>query len=350
MNDNNQREHKTQNSTACHYYSYWPPLSAGKQPRETLGNRTQTIEHKRYTPIKPTSTLPTMQTINLLLNKSCLIVSALVASIFILLLAETTYSNHVQQEASGYSSLEHRGYISPSAASKLKSRSNAMEVHHVHMSLPFGSGKEKKTLSYYECGENISSPSSKHYDDYEIILLHGAAYTKENWKESNIMENLCLKGNKKKRSRMHVIALDLSVKSDGHGFESAFNALVQNGDLSGNPAVIVTPSASGNSIVSMVAEDQGIESKLKKYIKAWVPIASFAVLPVNNDSMQIFHELDIPILAIHGDEDIRGKEVTAKLVNEAKAIGVEIDGGHSCYLDSPTLFETTVLTFLHDYV
>ena len=145
---------------------------------------------------------------------------------------------------------------------------------------------------------------------------------------------------------MSVSALDLPVRADGLELESAFDALVKEDVLSGNPVIVVTPSASGKSIVSLVTE--GNTLVLKKIVRAWMPVASNAVLGVKDDeAFQIFSELDISILAMNGDKDLMGRDVTKKLVEVAGAKGVEMEGSHPCYLDSPTYFVDTIISFIN---
>jgi hypothetical protein len=259
-------------------------------------------------------------------SRPCLFLSCLIASISILFLAEITYSNQIQQEKEVATAAFQN-------TNRQKTHHNVLETYEVQMDLPYGSGTDKKSLSYYHCGSTISS-SSYTSKDNEILLLHGAAFTKENWVESEILQNLCLKGNDNisENGRLSVTALDLSVQADGNGLKSAFDSLIEKGVLSGNPLVVVTPSASGKTIVSMITDNES--SLLRDIVKVWMPVASFAVMSVKNDN--VFKE------------DKKGKSVTKRLVDFANAKGVEIKGGHPCYLDSPVVFVDTILSFLHD--
>eukprot|EP00551_Chaetoceros_affinis_P012083 CAMPEP_0203685000 /NCGR_PEP_ID=MMETSP0090-20130426/48321_1 /ASSEMBLY_ACC=CAM_ASM_001088 /TAXON_ID=426623 /ORGANISM="Chaetoceros affinis, Strain CCMP159" /LENGTH=329 /DNA_ID=CAMNT_0050554183 /DNA_START=39 /DNA_END=1028 /DNA_ORIENTATION=+ len=286
-------------------------------------------------------------------NKPCIVIATLLASGFILFLAEHTFANQIQIEkeaAIAQASIEMSSFTSSKAADSSNEDDIITEPHEIEMTLPFGSGKDKKTLAYYHCG---SGAGDKSENDIEIILLHGAAFTKENWIQSEIFQNLCIKGNDKNsynnsdgERNVSVSALDLSVGADGAGLESAFDALVEEGVLSGNPAIVVTPSASGRSIVSLVAE--GNTEVLKKVVRVWMPVASFAVIGIKDDaSFNIFSELNIPILAMNGDKDTKGKAVTKKLVDVADAKGVEMEGGHPCYLDSPTYFVDVIISFIN---
>jgi hypothetical protein len=305
----------------------------------------------------------------------------------ILFLAETTYKNQTQQEAEAAglaAAIQTKGdYVVSSSSSSnnsLRNKDNGIhkndsdngtdngtdidindiQSREVRMSLPYGSGNDKKSLSYYHCGPTItsSSLSSSSSKDIEILLLHGAAFTKANYMESNILQNLCTKGNKNisHTGRVSVTALDLSVQADGQGLKSAFDALVQENVLSGKPVVVVSPSASGKSIVSMVSSSSSSSSQsktnqslLKDVVKVWMPVASSAVLKVKkDDEFKIFTKLNIPILAMNGDRDEMGQRVTKKLVDVANAKGVSMKGGHPCYLDSPIVFVDVILSFLHE--
>ena len=53
-------------------------------------------------------------------------------------------------------------------------------------------------------------------------------------------------------------------------------------------------------------------------------------------------------MAIHGDEDSMGKKVTERLVSLTKARGVELEGRHPVYLDSPDEFVIEVLKFMEE--
>jgi hypothetical protein len=204
------------------------------------------------------------------------------------------------------------------------------------LKLPNGGGENKKSLEYVHCGEKNSTGPKR----MEIILLHGAKFTKEDWVTSGILDRICL------YKRTSAVAIDLSVRADGKGFRDAVSGLVDEGILSGDPVTVISPSASGKAIVSLGSEvfaDGGLES----LIKFWVPVASPAVLSANDSDLKTFPKAGIKILAIHGNNDSMGKRVTKKLEDVTGAKGVELSGGHPVYLDSPREFVETVLTFLN---
>jgi pimeloyl-ACP methyl ester carboxylesterase len=224
-----------------------------------------------------------------------------------------------------------------------------------------------KKLAYYHCGPLPSSSSSSTTSISssssltELVLLHGAAFTKENWKESGILDMFCEINNTEDEGNSSILALDLPVSADGTELGYAFDALVLEKVLSGRPATFVTPSASGYAIVSLgeemaksssmknakeVTKDDGSSQRnnLTRMVNAWIPVASFAVL----SALMQYKHANIPILAIHGDQDLKGKKVTERLKDTNNAMGVELEGRHPVYLDSPEEFVREVMQFLDE--
>jgi pimeloyl-ACP methyl ester carboxylesterase len=196
------------------------------------------------------------------------------------------------------------------------------------------------SIPYYHCGPHPDESTS------ELLLLHGAAFTKEDWKSSGILEKLCDLNNDEEGGDLTVTALDLPVSATGEELASIYDALVDKGVLSGRPVVVVTPSASGKAVVSLSSDRE----KLQRIVKGWIPIAPPAVGQAADDAFENFNELSIPILAIYGNQDDMGKKVTEKLV---KLVGegvkaVELEGRHPVYLDSPDEFVQEVLQFLEE--
>ena len=106
-------------------------------------------------------------------------------------------------------------------------------------------------LPYYHCGPLPTTTDNNNPNLTELILLHGAAFTKEDWKSSGILDMLCDINNEEDEGNLSILALDLSVKADGAQLGLAFDALVSNGMLSGKPCTVISPSASGKAIVSL---------------------------------------------------------------------------------------------------
>jgi hypothetical protein len=241
--------------------------------------------------------------------------------------------------------------MSTSTSKDLSSRNNDQDTMStnqdtVSLKLKNGEGENKNILEYIHCGPLFRSNTMNTETDLEILMLHGAAFKKEDWVTSGILNNLCFKGGK----HISITAIDLSVRVNEEGLEDAFQALVHAGVLSGLPVVMITPSASGKSVVSLAYaafESENSMHNLQNLLKIWIPVASPAVLSVQeNEIFSVFSKAGIDILAIHGDQDEMGKKVTKTLEKYAGAKGVQLNGRHPCYLDSPTKFVQTVYEYL----
>ncbi|KAL3791492.1 hypothetical protein HJC23_011523 [Cyclotella cryptica] len=218
------------------------------------------------------------------------------------------------------------------------------EAQHDPMKITLSSISYLSTsLEYYHCGPPPDSSTT------ELVLLHGAAFTKEDWKTSGILEKFCDLNNDEEGGDLIITALDLPVSATGKELEAVFDALVKQGVLSGRSVVVVTPSASGKAVVTLTEMAMNnSEGVLRKILKGWIPVAPPAVLQASDDVFALFTKLSIPILAIYGDQDSMGKKVTDKLVRLANAKGVELEGRHPVYLDSPDEFVQEILQFLEE--
>ena len=213
-----------------------------------------------------------------------------------------------------------------------------------------------KALSYYHCGPLPSSSSAARSDKSsvdddsnmsELVLLHGAAFTKEEWKTSNIIQMLCEINNEEDEGDLSILALDLPVTANGIQLGLAYDSLVMAKVLTGHPVTIVTPSASGKSVLSLgEMKSSGSNELLTRIIKAWIPIASFGILTASESTLVQYKIDNIPILSIHGNKDEAGKKVTERLKDVCNAHGIELDGRHPVYLDSPEEFVQEVMQFL----
>lgn len=194
------------------------------------------------------------------------------------------------------------------------------------------------SIDYYHCGPHPDESTS------ELVMLHGAAFTKEDWKTSGILEKLCDLNNDEEGGDLTVTALDLPVSATGDELMAVYDALVDKGVVSGRPVVVVTPSASGKAVVTLAAD----EEKLGKVIKGWIAVAPPAVGQADDEAFEYLNKLSIPVLAIYGDQDSMGKKVTDKLSKLVSAKAVELEGKHPVYLDSPDEFVQEVLQFLDE--
>lgn len=186
-------------------------------------------------------------------------------------------------------------------------------------------------VDYYHCSAELSDP-------IDLVLLHGAAFTKENWKTSGILDKLC------HVPKMTVTALDLNHRGNHKDLKNVLDGMRKKGIIQSNkPVALVTPSASGYSVVDWIT--QGSIDDFVKYVGYWIPVASPSIKSADETSLNgLKGRLDT--LAIYGSKDSGGKKISERLQSFADATVVEIDGGHPCYLDSPDDFIKNVLNFL----
>jgi len=173
-----------------------------------------------------------------------------------------------------------------------------------------------------------------------VVLLHGAAFTKQDWFDSGILQKLC-------KELPSVTALDLTVKATSQDFVQVYQSLVKEGVLEDEPIVVISPSASGKAIVDLASMFiKNSDNTFAPFLKAWVPVACPAVGAASQSTLTAFASLDIPILAVYGDEDVSGEKRTESLVTYAKAKEQMLKGRHPVYLDSPMEFVEVFLNFV----
>jgi pimeloyl-ACP methyl ester carboxylesterase len=186
-------------------------------------------------------------------------------------------------------------------------------------------------VAYYHCSARATE------NVHHLVLLHGASFTKENWKNSGILDQFCAV------PQVSVTPMDLSGYAGNDALRSILDSLEASSDVQvSKPVVLVTPSASGYTIVDWITN--GDVSLIPEYIETWVPIAPGSLSSATDQQVQSLS--DLPILAIYGNGDSGGVHVSQRLGDLAGATVVELVGGHSIYLDQPDAFVNEVLSFL----
>ena len=181
-------------------------------------------------------------------------------------------------------------------------------------------------IAYYHCGG-----SEEH-----LVLLHGAAFSKEEWNSSGILSLLCV------GDRLSVSALDLPV-SAGHAQLKSLLIAMEDSALIQRPVALVTPSASGKTITDWL--EKGDVNEIPLYVSKWIPVAAGSVAKASESQLSTL-KATLPIFAIYGSRDAMGQHVSERLATLSGATVLEIDGGHPAYLDSPKAFVAAVLTDL----
>ena len=205
------------------------------------------------------------------------------------------------------------------------------------------------SVDYYHCPASKSSSNNRK----DLVLLHGAAFDKEKWKETGILEEFCATV----EQNLAVTALDFSVRSSKNDLQNLLQAMKNEQLIQQLPVTaLVTPSASGSAVSQWVRsdyeEDQAkvIGKSLASFVRTWIPVASGSVMKLSDEAVKVLQkETTLDILSIHGDRDEMGKKTSAKLQNLAGANVQELKGPHPVYLESPTEFVQTVLKQLAKY-
>ena len=186
-------------------------------------------------------------------------------------------------------------------------------------------------VDYYHCSAELADAS------IDLILLHGAAFTKEDWKKSEILYKLCEIPN------FSVTALDLNSRANHKDLKNVLDGLRKNAVIRSKPVALVTPSASGYTVVDWITS--GSTDELASYVGYWIPVASPSINKADEADLQRLKGR-FPILAIYGSKDDGGKVVSKRLQTFSDAKVVELYGSHPCYLDSPDDFVKELLNFL----
>ena len=189
-------------------------------------------------------------------------------------------------------------------------------------------------VAYYHCDSSGNSGQTT----IHLVLLHGAAFTKEDWRGSGILAKFC------QIPEFSVSAMDLPV-SAGHSELQNLLTTMEQEKLVSPPVVLITPSASGKTIVDWAMH--GDIHQLSNFVSHWIPVASNGLSLATDSHVQSLKQVNnFSILAIYGNRDLPGKKTSERLESLAGAKLVEIQGGHPCYLDSPNDFVNTVQDFI----
>jgi hypothetical protein len=185
------------------------------------------------------------------------------------------------------------------------------------------------SIPYYHC------PGTKN----DLVLLHGSKFTKEDWRTSGILGSFC------GQDDLSVTALDLSVRATHTELQAILTDLEDKGRLRLPVSAIVTPSASGFTMVDWLGAANPDSSALLNFTKGWVPVASGSVMTAPDQLLTTWRSSmsRLMVLAVHGDQDKGGKISSSRLKQIMDAKVVELPGRHPCYLDSPDAFVSTVL-------
>ena len=166
-----------------------------------------------------------------------------------------------------------------------------------------------------------------------VLLLHGARFTSETWRELGTLELLARQG-------YRVWALDLP--GFGRSPETSIPAsevLASLVPLLGDrPVVVLSPSMSGRFSLPFVATRGS-------WVSGFVPVAPVAT----DEDLERLRGSSVPALVVWGSEDSviplkQADRLTRALPRSRKVV---LEGAsHACYLDRPIEFHRALLQFL----
>jgi len=247
-----------------------------------------------------------------------------------------------------------------------------------------------------------SSPNGSTYDTglekqagLEILLLHEAVHSLNDWSESGILHGLCIDGlravsqheDNTKSGGQHqqqpyvsVTAIDLDPNASGLELYYAIRNLEKNGIVSGQPMIVVSPVESGKTVISLGAyasevvpnvidegsedeynqdtsslqERQQAQSTLNSFhtgalllthvVKVWITVSTVDVLESSAESLRAFLLANIGVLSIYDNDDAGDKRASERLEGTANAQRVGLDGN---YLQNPGAFVEAISNFVY---
>lgn len=170
-------------------------------------------------------------------------------------------------------------------------------------------------------------------DGPPVLLLHGARYSSENWRELGTLELLAQRG-------YRVLAMDLpgfgqSPPSDTPAEDLLASILPLLFEV---PAVVVSPSMSGRFSFPLVANRPS-------RVAGYVPIAPGGI----GQYLNKMKGSKVPTLIFWGENDrivpVKEGQRLSKAMPGSRLVVLE-DAGHPCYLDQPFAFHRELLQFL----
>jgi len=170
-------------------------------------------------------------------------------------------------------------------------------------------------------------------DGLPVVLLHGARFNADTWRELGTLEVLAKAGHR-------AIAVDLP------GYGRSPQARVDHdawlgrllAKLSPHKSVVVSPSMSGRFSLPLATGDP-------QKLAGFVPIAPVAI-PDHKDRLA---RITVPTLVVWGQNDkvvpLGLADLLAEKIPDAKKL-ILPGAKHPCYLDAPDAFHKTLLEFL----
>ncbi len=193
--------------------------------------------------------------------------------------------------------------------------------------------QEIEPLELMISGSRLHMLASGDRGDPSVLLLHGARFTSETWRELGTLDFLARQG-------FRVVALDLP----GYGQSEASD--IPTDRLLGTllplmfdrQVVVVSPSMSGQVSLPLVV-------RRSTYLAGFVPVAPVAVA----EHLDGLEGSNLPTLIFWGSKDrivpLKQGEQLNRVLTNSRLVVLD-DANHPCYLDQPFEFHRELLQFL----
>ncbi len=166
-----------------------------------------------------------------------------------------------------------------------------------------------------------------------VLLLHGARYSAQTWRELGTVELLAREG-------YRVLALDLPGFGESEASETPADRFLASllPLVAERPVVVVSPSMSGRFSFPLL-------SRRPSYVAAFVAIAPGGI----SNHLKEIRGSAVASLVLWGENDeiVLPKEsrALAEALPNSRRVALK-DAGHACYLDQPQAFHKELLLFL----
>ena len=183
-------------------------------------------------------------------------------------------------------------FASSISSSLVETKSSAIpEKSIIYGTLQYVYLGEPTRIPYSHCTA-LEGPNQEH-----IVLLHGKKFTKTDWRTSGILKTLC------SHSRISVSAVDLPARAGHSDLKAMLTSLSEMfNSTTLLPVTLVTPSASGFSIVDWITT--GRRSDLPNYVDRWIPIAPSHITHATSNDLRTLKGLsNFKVLAMYGEEE-----------------------------------------------
>lgn len=179
-------------------------------------------------------------------------------------------------------------------------------------------------IHYLEARDTTAQP---------VLLLHGARFSSQTWREINTLTILADKG-------YRAVAVDLPGYGNSQSLAGSAPQFLLDllNALNLNLPVIVSPSMSGNYSLPFIVNH-------RELLRGFVAVAPVGI---SQTALQL-KGIDLPTLAIWGSNDkiipLQQAELLVKLMPNAQKV-ILPNAGHPCYLGATDEFHKHLLTFL----